>query len=92
MKPVPRSLPLILLAAVLIALFTLPLKADTRITVGSKKFTESVILGEIIFHIIQKSGQKVVHRRQLGGTRILWNALEKGDIDIYPEYTGTISE
>ena len=92
MKSQPGTFSIIIVVAVLITLFTLPLKANTRITVGSKKFTESVILGEIIFHIIQKSGKEAVHRRQLGGTRVLWNALLKGDINIYPEYTGTISE
>jgi osmoprotectant transport system permease protein len=65
---------------------------STRIVVGSKKFTENVILGETIFQISQKLGYDTIHKRQLGGTRILWNALLTGDIDIYPEYTGTISK
>jgi osmoprotectant transport system permease protein len=62
------------------------------IAVGSKKFTESVILGEIVSHLARNAGRTVRHRRELGGTRVLWEALRKGDIDIYPEYTGTISQ
>jgi len=62
-----------------------------EVKVGSKKFTESVILGEIVGDLAKNAGAMVVHRRELGGTRVLWDALLKGDIDIYPEYTGTIS-
>ena len=60
------------------------------ITVASKNFTESVILGEMLRHLIRQSGAEAVHRRQLGGTRVLWNALLSGEIDAYPEYTGTL--
>jgi osmoprotectant transport system permease protein len=59
--------------------------------VGSKAFTESVVLGEIISQIVQQSGAQVIHHRQLGGTRILWEALRAGEIDVYPEYTGTLT-
>jgi osmoprotectant transport system permease protein len=61
-----------------------------RVTVGSKKFTENVILGEIVTQLARGTGASTQHRRQLGGTRVLWNALLNGDIDIYPDYTGTI--
>lgn len=60
------------------------------ITIGSKAFTESVILGEVLRHLAQQTGVEVNHQRQLGGTRVLWNALLSGEIDAYPEYTGTI--
>jgi osmoprotectant transport system permease protein len=73
-------------------LFPLPVSTASKVTIGSKKFTESVILGEIIYHLAGNAGVQSVHRRELGGTRILWKALLKGDIDVYPEYTGTISE
>jgi osmoprotectant transport system permease protein len=63
---------------------------ETVIKVGSKKFTESVILGEIISQLVVEEEIGVEHSSQLGGTRILWNALVNGEIDIYPEYTGTI--
>jgi osmoprotectant transport system permease protein len=65
-------------------------KQTSKVTIGSKTFTESVILGEIIAGIGTSQGITVQHRRQLGGTRILWNALLQGEIDIYPEYTGTL--
>jgi osmoprotectant transport system permease protein len=62
------------------------------IVVGSKQFTESVIVGEIAAQALQASGAAASHRRELGGTRVLWEALRAGQIDVYPEYTGTISE
>ena len=58
--------------------------------VGSKKFTESIILGEIITQLVQTKGLLASHKKQLGGTRILWNALLAGEIDMYPDYTGTV--
>ncbi|UCH65259.1 MAG: ABC transporter permease subunit [Ignavibacterium sp.] len=58
--------------------------------VASKKFTENVILGEIITKLPSDPDLIITHIRELGGTRILWNGLLKGEIDIYPEYTGTI--
>ena len=63
-----------------------------EIKIGSKKFTESVILGEIVTLLASTEGVKTEYREQLGGTRILWNALLGGEIDIYPEYTGTITQ
>jgi osmoprotectant transport system permease protein len=63
-----------------------------RIQVGSKGFTESVILADVATQCIQQTGTAVEHRRQLGGTRVLWNALVRGELDVYPEYTGTIAQ
>ena len=62
------------------------------VTVGSKKFTENVILGEMVAHLARDEGADATHLRELGGTRILWNALVAGEIDVYPEYTGTIRQ
>lgn len=58
--------------------------------VGSKKFTESVLLGEIATQLVRSSGIPAEHRAQLGGTQVLWNALTGGEIDVYPDYTGTL--
>ena len=57
-----------------------------QIVVGSKRFTESYILGEIISRTVGGT-----HRAGLGSTAILVQALETGAIDLYPEYTGTIA-
>lgn len=60
--------------------------------VGSKKFTESVILGELACHLVRDGGGRCDHRREIGGTMVLWQALLRGDIDAYPEYTGTLEQ
>ena len=75
----------------LIALLPALASAESRpVVVGSKKFTESVVLGELIAQLTRGAGAEVRHRRDLGGTQVLWSALERGDIDVYPDYTGTI--
>lgn len=61
------------------------------VVIGSKNFTESVVLGEIARLAAREHGVSAQHRRSLGGTRILWRALREGDIDAYPAYTGTLT-
>ena len=63
--------------------------ADT-VRIGSKKFTESYVLGEIAKGTLSDAGISAEHRQGMGGTIILWQALRGGQIDVYPEYTGTI--
>ena len=76
----------------LAAIVAMALPAHARpVQIGSKAFTESVVLGEVARLSADRVGIEAVHRRQLGGTRILWRALTLGDIDVYPEYTGTIT-
>ncbi len=58
--------------------------------IGSKKFTESYVLGEIAKRRLSDAGISAEHRQGMGGTIILWEALRNGQIDVYPEYTGTI--
>lgn len=65
-------------------------RGETRLQVGSKAFTESVILGELASQVIGAEALPVTHRRELGGTRVLWSALLAGEIDAYPEYSGTL--
>ncbi len=60
------------------------------VTIGSKKFTESYVLGEIAQRALNDAGVAAEHRQGMGGTIILWQALQGGQIDAYPEYTGTI--
>jgi glycine betaine/choline ABC-type transport system substrate-binding protein len=60
------------------------------IVVGSKNFTEQVVLGEILaLQIERQLGVPVVRKLDLGGTLLAHEALKKGEIDLYPEYTGT---
>ena len=65
---------------------------DRKIVIGSKKFTEAVILGEMLTRLAASTGAEAEHRAQLGGTRVLWNALLRGDLDAYAEYTGTLEQ
>lgn len=76
-----------------VALFAilLPGQAEAEpVRVGSKTFTESVILGEIARQTLVDADVPAIHRRELGGTQVLFHALQSDELDIYPEYTGTI--
>jgi osmoprotectant transport system permease protein len=67
--------------------------ADQTLTVGSKRFPESEILGEMLTQIADHVGEaRATDKMGLGNTGIVFNALKTGSIDIYPEYTGTISQ
>ncbi|MCC6484481.1 MAG: ABC transporter permease subunit [Armatimonadetes bacterium] len=81
---------LLLLTALLV--LSCELHAAQTVVVGSKKFTESYVLAEIAKRKLTQSGFDVVHKQGMGGTIILWQAIKGGDIDFYPEYTGTIVE
>ena len=61
-----------------------------RVRVGSKSFTESVILGELATQLARSAGAEATHDAGLGGTPVAWNALLAGRIDLYPDYTGTL--
>lgn len=61
-----------------------------EVVVGSKTFTESVVLGEMLAQLARSAGAEALHRRELGGSTILFKALQRGDLDAYPEYTGTL--
>jgi osmoprotectant transport system substrate-binding protein len=61
-----------------------------QLTVGSKNFTEQIILGEIVAqHLERRLGRKVERKLDLGGTLLAQQALETGEIDLFPEYGGT---
>lgn len=62
------------------------------IVVGSKKFRESYILGEALALLLQREGFDARHEQGLGGTKICYDALVAGEIDVYVEYTGTLAE
>jgi osmoprotectant transport system permease protein len=79
-----RALLLLALSAAL-----LPAQA-ADVVVGSKRFTESYILGEVVRQALAGAGVAAVHRQGLGNTAVMEQALANGSIDVYPEYTGTI--
>jgi len=70
-------------------LLALPAQADT-LRIGSKRFTESYILGEVLKRQVE-GVTAVEHKPGLGNTGIVFAALKAGSIDLYPEYTGTIA-
>lgn len=87
------SVPLLL--SMLLSIFlTLTVPCAARpLTVGSKKFTESYILGEILTQVAHSAGAKdAVHQKGLGNTAIVYAALKNGSIDVYPDYTATIAQ
>lgn len=89
MNPLRASLCTLLLAAGVLLLACAPSHSN-RIVVGSKNFTESFILGELIAQQIENHTTLKVERRfYLAGTYICQQAILAGRIDIYPEYTGT---
>jgi osmoprotectant transport system substrate-binding protein len=82
------ALPLLVFIACSLLTACLPSHHD-RIVIGSKNFTESMILGEILAQEMEAHGLKVERRFYLAGTYICHQALLVGRVDIYPEYTGT---
>ncbi|HET8533171.1 MAG TPA: glycine betaine ABC transporter substrate-binding protein [Methylomirabilota bacterium] len=78
--------------ALLATLLPTGASADGVIRVGSKSFTESYILAEVVAQVIEQVGEARAERRVgLGGTGLTQRALESGAIDVYPEYTGTLA-
>ena len=62
---------------------------DQTIRIGSKDFPEQLILGEMYAQILEEHGCEVERELNLGGTAVAHEALVEGEIDMYPEYTGT---
>src|ERR1039457_7532213 len=78
------------LACVLALLSGLGCSRARPLTVGSKNFTEQIVLGEIVAQQLERRlGGKVDRKLDLGGTLLAQQALRNGEIDLYPEYTGT---
>src|SRR3984893_2476133 len=80
-----------LICAILFAL-TASTFATDRIVIGSKKFTESYVLGEIAKRTLNDAGIPAEHRQGMGGTIILWEALRGAQIHAYSDSTGTIAQ
>jgi osmoprotectant transport system substrate-binding protein len=79
----------LLTAGILIACTGGSNTANAPIKVGSKDFTEAFIIGEMYALSLEKAGFQVERKLNLGGTPVAQAALESGEIDLYPEYTGT---
>lgn len=62
---------------------------DTTVVVASKDFTEQFIIGEMYAMILENAGYQVERKINLGGTPVVQEALLNGQVDVYPEYTGT---
>jgi osmoprotectant transport system substrate-binding protein len=62
---------------------------DEAIRVGSKQFTEQIVLGQLILTALEDAGYQVEDRTNLGSTQVNRDALVNGEIDVYAEYTGT---
>ncbi|MBW4481532.1 MAG: quaternary ammonium transporter [Tildeniella torsiva UHER 1998/13D] len=62
---------------------------DNVVSVGSKDFTEQLIIGEMYALVLEENGLTVERKLNLGGTPVAQAAIESGEIDLYPEYTGT---
>ena len=84
--------PYFLLILSCIPVFLINSSSAAEIVIGSKKFTESYVLGEIAKRTLTEAAIPAEHRQGMGGTIILWQALRGGQIDAYPEYTGTIGQ
>ena len=87
----------ITLGIALLGLLTLPaagVTPDARqpFRVGSKTFTESYVLGEIVAQLLENRGLAVQRELGLGGTLVAYEALRAGSIDVYPDYTGTLAQ
>jgi osmoprotectant transport system permease protein len=82
----------LLVVVAVVVLGAAPAAAAPPLRVGSKAFAESVILGEAAGLLAAAAGAPVEDRPALGGTRLCWDALLSGALDLYPEYTGTLRE
>lgn len=71
------------------ALLARPARAAPRLRIGSKNFTEQLVVAELFAQALERAGAQVERRVNLGGTAIAQQALVSGEIDLYPEYTGT---
>lgn len=80
---------LLVLSLIIVAVVPRP-KQQVEVRIASKKFTESVILGEMMRCLVESTGISAQHVREVGGTRLVFEALRNGEIDAYPEYTGTL--
>jgi osmoprotectant transport system permease protein len=88
-----RTAVVIALVILLVWPVGLPAEAPARpIVIGCKQDVEGTVLAEIMAQLLENRGFTVVRRFSLGGTKICFEALKRGSIDVYPEYSGTLEQ
>jgi osmoprotectant transport system permease protein len=88
-----RFLALVLAVLLGVTFASSALASDEKpMRVGSKRFVESYVLAEMVTQLARQEGARAEHDQGLGGTAVVFRALEDGSIDVYPEYTGTLAE
>ena len=88
-KLITFALVVVLVAAGMITVVPARAQQGQPIRVGSKEFTEQLILGQMIILALENGGYTVIDKTNLGGSAVNRDALVNGEVDIYPEYTGT---
>jgi len=83
------SLKRLALLAALLAAWSGCRGEHAAVRIGSKNFSEQVLLGEIVARALEAKGLRVDRKLNLGGTFVCHKALVAGELDLYPEYTGT---
>lgn len=94
MTPVPRRASCLVVALACWSVMAVPVRAQDPavarpVVVGSKPFGESYLLAELFAQILEARGLRVTRTFGLGGTEIVFPALQQGAIDVFPEYTGS---
>jgi glycine betaine/choline ABC-type transport system substrate-binding protein len=84
-----RRFPVFLVAVLALASFACSRSGPKPLRVGSKNFSEQVLLGEIVAQALEARGVAVSRKLDLGGTFVCHSALVSDELDLYPEYTGT---
>tara|TARA_R110002110_G_scaffold205066_7_gene417291 strand:+ start:449087 stop:450568 length:1482 start_codon:yes stop_codon:yes gene_type:complete len=82
----------ILAAIVLAVVLAMPCAGQEPVRIGSKAFAESHILAELAAQLLESRGVAVERKLGLGGTLIAFEALQAGEVDLYPEYSGTVAQ
>ncbi len=81
---------ILLVMCLVTASFLTGCSSDNTVIVGSKDFSENIVVGEMFAQLIEaKTDLKVDRKLNMGGTFVCFEALKNGDVDVYPEYTGT---
>ncbi|RSK47925.1 ABC transporter permease/substrate-binding protein [Bacillus canaveralius] len=87
---IPTAAAVLILAGIGMAYVYPMVSAEDKIVVGSKNFSESMILANMVADVIEdKTDLQVERKLNLGGTQVVFNAINNGDVDMYVEYTGT---